>query len=84
MNEEVLNPAQRAVMERVIAEEEQKRYHVVIALSGAHAYGFPSSDSDLDLKSVHIEPTARVLGLDTTAPHADRMEVVDQIEIDYT
>ena len=84
MNEDVLNPAQRAVMERVIAEEERKRYHVVIALSGAHAYGFPSSDSDLDLKSVHIEPTARVLGLDTTAPHADRMEVVDQIEIDYT
>lgn len=84
MNEDVLTPAQRAVMERVIAEEEQRRYHVVIALSGAHAYGFPSPDSDLDLKSVHIEPTARVLGLDTAAAHADRMEVVDSIEIDYT
>jgi hypothetical protein len=84
MNEEVLMPAQRAVMERVIAEEEQRRSHIVIALSGAHAYGFPSPDSDLDLKSVHIEPTARVLGLDTAAAHADRMEVVDEIEIDYT
>ena len=84
MNDEILSPEQRAVMERVIAEEEGRRYHVVIALSGAHAYGFPSPDSDLDLKSVHIESTSRVLGLDTAAPHADRMEVVDHVEIDYT
>ena len=84
MNDEVLTPKQRAVMERVIAEEERRRSHLVVALSGAHAYGFPSPDSDLDLKSIHIETTARVLGLETSAPHADRMEVVDGIEIDYT
>ena len=84
MNDEVLTPKQHAVMEQVIAEEERKRYHLVVALSGGHAYGFPSPDSDLDLKSIHIETTARVLGLDTGAPHADRMEVVDGIEIDYT
>jgi predicted nucleotidyltransferase len=84
MNDDVLTPKQRAVMERVIAEEEQRRSHLVIALSGSHAYGFPSPDSDLDLKSIHIEPTARVLGLEAGAPHADRMEVVDGIEIDYT
>lgn len=84
MNDEVLTPKQREVMERVIAEEERRRSHLVIALSGAHAYGFPSPDSDLDLKSIHIETTARVLGLETATPHADRMEVVDGIEIDYT
>ena len=84
MNDDVLTSKQRAVMERVIAEEEQRRSHLVIALSGSHAYGFPSPDSDLDLKSIHIEPTARVLGLEAGAPHADRMEVVDGIEIDYT
>lgn len=84
MNDDVLTRKQRAVMEQVIAEEERKRYHLVVALSGGHAYGFPSPDSDLDLKSIHIETTARVLGLDTGAPHADRMEVVDGIEIDYT
>jgi uncharacterized protein len=84
MIDDVLTSKQRAVMERVIAEEEQRRSHLVIALSGSHAYGFPSPDSDLDLKSIHIDATARVLGLNAGAPHADRMEVVDGIEIDYT
>jgi hypothetical protein len=80
----VLTPHQKAVMDRVIAQEEAHRHHLVIALSGAHAYGFPSPDSDLDLKSVHIDPTARLLGLTPGAPHADRMEVIEGVEIDYT
>jgi uncharacterized protein len=84
MLDEVLTPKQREVMDRIIAEEQRGRYHLVVALSGGHAYGFPSPDSDLDLKSIHIDPTARVLGLNTFAAHADRMEVVDGIEIDYT
>jgi predicted nucleotidyltransferase len=74
----------QAILERVVAQESAKRTHLVIALSGAHAYGFPSPDSDLDLKAVHVEPTLRLLGL--TAPSAtfDRMEVVEGVEIDYT
>jgi hypothetical protein len=43
--EELLTAHQREVMNRVIAEEEARRRHLVIALSGAHAYGFPSPDS---------------------------------------
>jgi predicted nucleotidyltransferase len=34
-----------------------------LALSGAHAYGFPSEDSDLDLKGVHVVPARALLGL---------------------
>jgi uncharacterized protein len=34
-----------------------------VTISGAHLYGFPSSDSDYDLRGVHILPTAAVLGL---------------------
>jgi predicted nucleotidyltransferase len=79
-----LDPRQRAVMEKVIADEERKRRHLVVALSGAHAYGFPSVDSDVDLKAIHIDPTERLLGLHAGAPHADRMEVIDGVEIDYT
>lgn len=41
------------VVQRVLDEESLRRRHIVIALSGAHAYGFPSPDSDYDLKSVH-------------------------------
>lgn len=84
MIDTVLQAHQRAVMERVIAGVEAQRHHLVIALSGAHAYGFPSPDSDLDLKSVHIDPTAQLLGLAPGTPHADRMEVVEGVEIDYT
>lgn len=33
-------------------------------VSGAHLYGFPSPDSDVDLRGVHLLPPREVLGLD--------------------
>jgi uncharacterized protein len=33
-------------------------------VSGAHLYGFPSPDSDYDLRGVHVLPPERVVGLD--------------------
>lgn len=33
-------------------------------ISGAHLYGFPSANSDYDLRGVHILPAADLLGLD--------------------
>lgn len=33
-------------------------------VSGAHLYGFPSPDSDWDLRGVHVLPLAEVAGLD--------------------
>src|SRR5690349_2056011 len=59
----VLAPAQAEVARRWLVERERERRHLVIYLSGAHAYGFPSPDSDLDLKCVHIAPTAELVGL---------------------
>jgi hypothetical protein len=73
-----------AVLERAVAEESAKRRHLVISLSGAHAYGFPSPDSDLDLKAVHVEETARLLGLGNVTLSFARLEIVDGVEIDYT
>src|ERR1700754_4470679 len=32
-------------------------------VSGAHLYGFPSPDSDFDLRGVHVLPAKEVLGL---------------------
>src|SRR5437762_4426876 len=80
----VLTRVQAEVADRVLDEEARARRHIVVSLSGAHAYGFPSPDSDLDLKAIHVEPTASVLGLSPAAPHADRMEVIEGVEIDYT
>ena len=34
-----------------------------VTISGAHLYGFPSADSDYDLRGVHILPPAAVMGL---------------------
>lgn len=77
-------PHARTIVERALAEESAKRSHLVVSLSGAHAYGFPSPDSDFDLKAVHVEPAHRLLGLSNPVLHADRMEVIDGVEIDYT
>jgi len=68
---------------RALDEEEAHRHHLVIALTGAHAYGFPSPDSDLDLKGVHVLPTRQLLGLTTPTTHASRLEAIEGVEIDY-
>jgi predicted nucleotidyltransferase len=81
---DVLSTEQKTVMARVLAEEEARREHVVVYLSGAHAYGFPSPDSDLDLKAIHVTRTADLLGFDVPPPTSDRAEVIDGVEIDYT
>lgn len=82
--EDALTKEQRAVMSRVLAEEEARREHLVVYLGGAHAYGFPSPDSDLDLKAIHIAPTVDLLGFEVPSPTVDRAEIVDGVEIDYT
>ncbi len=79
-----LTPHQRRVAGRFLTAEEEQRRHLVIHLSGAHAYGFPSPDSDLDLKAIHVEPASRLLGLSPPALAADRLEMVDGVELDYT
>ena len=82
---EFLDAQQRAVAERALDEEAAARRHLVIAHSGGHAYGFPSPDSDLDLKAVHVAPTESLLGLSPPPSNApDRIEVIDGVEIDYS
>src|ERR1700691_4201713 len=36
-----------------------------VTISGAHLYGFPSPDSDFDLRGVHLLPLTDVVGLKT-------------------
>ena len=79
----MLSSAQAAVARRWLAERERERRHLVIYLSGAHAYGFPSPDSDLDLKCIHITPTAELVGLAPGTDPPDRIEVVEGVELDY-
>lgn len=84
MSPDLLSPHAEAVARRVLAEEAARRRHVVVALTGAHAFGFASPDSDLDLKAIHQAPTRALLGLRAVSPTHDRMEVLEGVEIDYT
>lgn len=79
----VLTPKQAEVARAFLAERERERKHLVIYLSGAHAYGFPSPDSDLDLKCVHIAPTRDLVGLEAISDPGDRIDIVDGVELDY-
>lgn len=36
-----------------------------VTISGAHLYGFPSPDSDYDLRGIHLLPLTEVVGLQT-------------------
>ncbi|MCU0292461.1 MAG: nucleotidyltransferase domain-containing protein [Thermoanaerobaculaceae bacterium] len=80
----LMTAQQAAAARQVLDAEGARREHVVVYLSGAHAYGFPSPDSDLDLKAIHVVPTEDLLGFNPPAPVADRQDVVDGVEIDYT
>jgi uncharacterized protein len=51
-------------------------------ISGAHLYGFPSPDSDYDLRGVHILPLRQVVGLDPGPETIEISEVVDGLELD--
>jgi hypothetical protein len=79
----VLSSHQQAVARPFLAAREAERKHLVVYLSGAHAYGFPSPDSDLDLKCVHVAPTADLVGLTPAEDPGDRIDVIDGVELDY-
>jgi predicted nucleotidyltransferase len=53
-----------------------------VTISGAHLYGFPSPDSDYDLRGVHVLPVADAVGLE---PGRETIEVSgdrDGVEVD--
>jgi uncharacterized protein len=51
-------------------------------ISGAHLYGFPSPDSDYDLRGAHILPLREVVGLKVTNETIEKSGVHDGLEID--
>ncbi|MCA9150098.1 MAG: nucleotidyltransferase domain-containing protein [Planctomycetales bacterium] len=51
-------------------------------ISGAHLYGFPSADSDFDLRGVHLLPLRQVVGLSLGEETVERAGVHDGIEVD--
>ena len=46
-----------------------------LTISGAHLYGFPSEDSDCDLRGVHVLPVGKILGM---YPVRETVEVAEK------
>ena len=51
-------------------------------ISGAHLYGFPSPDSDFDLRGIHLLPLENVVGLDVGEETVEKSGIHDGLEID--
>ncbi|MFJ5723275.1 DNA polymerase beta superfamily protein [Streptomyces sp. NPDC093149] len=51
-------------------------------VSGAHLYGFPSRDSDVDLRGVHLLPAEELVGLRRPEETRSRMWDRDGVEMD--
>jgi predicted nucleotidyltransferase len=55
---------------------------VFATVSGAHLYGFPSPDSDHDLRGVHVLPLREVVGLTTGRETLEVSSMKDGFELD--
>ena len=70
--------------------DERLRQHVAehpfplmfATISGAHLYGFPSEDSDFDLRGAHILPLDDVIGLKSARETIEKSGLNDGMELD--
>ncbi|MEV1050668.1 DNA polymerase beta superfamily protein [Streptomyces sp. NPDC049887] len=72
-----LHPAELAPIVR-----EQPHPLLFATVSGAHLYGFPSRDSDVDLRGVHLLPVEDLVGLREPDETRSLMWVRDGVEMD--
>ena len=75
---------ERFLTVRVLDDASERLPLLWLALSGAHAYGFPSEDSDLDLKGVHVVPARALLGLRENRDAVDVVSLWEGREYDFT
>ncbi len=52
-------------------------------ISGAHLYGFPSPDSDFDLRGAHVLPLEKVIGLEVHDETVEDSRVIEGLEMDF-
>ena len=68
---------------RLRKQIDEHPYKLVFAtISGAHLYGFPSPDSDFDLRGVHRLPLKDVVGLEAGEETVEKSGIRDGLEVD--
>lgn len=78
-----MNDAKTIDNDKLIAHVQSHPYPLLFAtISGAHLYGFPSADSDFDLRGVHLLPLETVVGLDEGDQTIEKEGIYDGLEID--
>lgn len=67
-------------LHRIIAAQP---YPLLFAtISGAHLYGFPSPDSDFDLRGAYVLPLEKVVGLEVRDETVEDSRVIEGLEMD--
>ena len=67
-------------LQRIVAAQP---YPLLFAtISGAHLYGFPSPDSDFDLRGAHVLPLDKVVGLEVRDETVQDSRVIEGLEMD--
>jgi hypothetical protein len=76
MNDVASDPRLKAIVN-------QHAYPLLFAtISGAHLYGFPSPDSDYDLRGVHVLPIREIVGLKTGPMTIESSGIREGLEMD--
>src|SRR5829696_8421056 len=55
---------------------------IFVTISGAHLYGFPSPDSDYDMRGVHVLPVREVIGLNEAQEAIESSGIRKGLELD--
>lgn len=67
-------------LKRIVAAQP---YPLLFAtISGAHLYGFPSPDSDFDLRGAHVLPLEQVVGLEVHNETVQDSHIIEGLEMD--
>jgi len=67
-------------LHRIVAAQPYPLLFAII--SGAHLYGFPSPDSDFDLRGAHILPLENIAGLDVHDETIQDSRIIEGLEMD--
>src|SRR5213078_5181126 len=51
-------------------------------ISGAHLYGFPSPDSDFDLRGAHVLPLDKAVGLEVRDETVEDSRIIEGLDMD--
>lgn len=62
--------------------DEQAYAPLFVTVSGAHLYGFPSADSDVDLRGCHLLPLREIVGLDLPEQTVERKLDLRGVEVE--